>query len=1476
MKYGHKIGTLLGGIAVGWAVTFAPASAALNIATVPLFLPGVVPPLNMLVMGRDHKLYYEAYNDHSDLNGDGVLDVGYKPAVIDYFGYFDSRKCYTHNGTRFVPAGAAGASKTCSGQWSGDWLNYVTTARIDALHKVLYGGFRRDDTSSLTVLERAHIPHDAHSWVKEYRGTAEDGYDISQYTPLGIPTSGKTHLFANVTLMLNTSWVNNGPATSPPLLRVAANVNGANNRAWHWASTESPVAGACYGRDGGNDGRCTGQGGSGVLLSANTSSFTDYHVRVEVCVSGIEETNCRRYPSGNSKPIGLLQEYGENDVMRFGLVTGSYQKSKSGGVLRKEIDDLVDEVNVTTDGTFKNFNGIIATLGKLRSVGYTNYRGDWYQSAGRGAGVQYTPGLVTTRPFDEGEFGGMWGNPIAEIMYEALRYFAGRTGPTTAFNYSGTTFDSQLGLPKIDTWTNPYGSGELTCAKPFMTVISDINPSYDTDQLPGAYFTGTQPGDTIGGLNVSTEANTIWSEEFGGTQDVFIGQSATDYDGAPSPKSATSFANIRGLSPEEPTKQGGYYAASVAKHGFSTDLNAADGVQKVHTFAVALASPLPRIEIPVGGGIVTLAPFAKSVAGSSIQSGLGQFQPTNQIVDFYVESISADGTSGSFLINFEDVEAGNDHDMDAVVRYTYALEGGQVRVTVNRLYEAGGITHHMGYTISGTTEDGIYLVVQDDTSNVLYFLDTPAGQDSGDCRLSPFCSPRPSAPQALPWNDTRLFTPGGAGGATTLNDPLWYAAKWGGFEDSNGNGLPDLDPEWDGDADGTPDNYFLVTNALTLQDQLRDAFNEILSQNSSASSVATNSTRLDTNTLIYQAQFRSDDWTGMLLAYRLETTGVLGAEQWDAADSIPAHAQRNIFTRNDIGAPIEFLWDDLGDPQKVALNQRPNGTADAFGDERVAWLRGDRAQEQQSGGIFRNRSVVLGDIINSDPQFVGAQNFGYEALPLGTAGRDTYQAFRQSKIGDPDSDGTFTVLEPMIYVGANDGMLHGFDAATGAEHFAYVPSTLIPELNELTEPGYQHRYYVDGQVFVGDAHVDIDGLGTPDWASVLVGTTGAGAKTVFALDVTDPHSFTEDDVLWEFTDADLGHVTGQPAIARMADGTWVAVFGNGYNSTTESAMLFIVRLADGVLLRKIDTGVVGDNGLSTPSLLADGTRTIQSIYAGDLKGNMWKFDVSNVNPASWGVAYAAPLFTARDADGTPQPITAPAEIGRHPEGGYMIYFGTGKFFETGDNIVGADPQVQSFYGIWDDSAAISYPVDDREAALVGQAIVWEGMPAGSQFAVRVTTQNLLDWDVDHGWYIDLESPAPIGERVVSLPILRGGRIIFPTLIPSANPCEFGGTSWLMEIEAISGSRLDVSPLDITEDGNIDAGDLVTVVIDGQTVTVAVSAIQSQEGIIDTPAVVTMPGTDRELKVASGTSGNLEVVGELSAFDRARGSWRQLR
>ena len=274
-----------------------------------------------------------------------------------------------------------------------------------------------------------------------------------------------------------------------------------------------------------------------VCTATTASLITDYTVKVVVCDPTIGlESNCKEYSADGTnktyKPVGLLQKYGEGNKMYFGLITGSYTKNRSGGVLRKKMGSITDEINPNT-GQFTSTNGIIQTINKLRTVGF-NYSS--YSYEGTSGGVACNCGWIVDRTINEGECR-MWGNPIAEMMYEGVRYFAGKASPTSAFTYSGTTDDSNLGLPQVTTWNDPYDptdGGYPECAKPVMLVISDINPSYDTDQLPGSAFASFS-GD-VSGLNVADLADTITNNEADVTGSHYIGQSGGVYNGACTPE----------------------------------------------------------------------------------------------------------------------------------------------------------------------------------------------------------------------------------------------------------------------------------------------------------------------------------------------------------------------------------------------------------------------------------------------------------------------------------------------------------------------------------------------------------------------------------------------------------------------------------------------------------------------------------------------------------------------------------------------------------------------------------------------------------------------------------------------------------------------------------------------------------------------------------------------------------------------------
>ncbi|MBL0474709.1 pilus assembly protein [Aeromonas veronii] len=713
------------------------------------------------------------------------------------------------------------------------------------------------------------------------------------------------------------------------------------------------------------------------------------------------------------------------------------------------------------------------------------------------------------------------------------------------------------------------------------------------------------------------------------------------------------------------------------------------------------------------------------------------------------------------------------------------------------------------------------------------------------------------------WQHLVNFTVGlGVNG--TLNPASGKPVSWPSPYGSDAKKIDDL---WHA-AVNSKGNFFSAADPDTFAAALSSTLAQIAARNSSASSVTANATRLDSNTHIYQARYNSGDWSGQLVSIPLNSDGTLGEIAWDAATLIPEPSARNIFTRQD-GVGIPFRWDTLNVTNRALFNV----AGDNQGESRVAYLRGDRSGEQRNGGAFRNRSDLLGDIINSDPVYVGKRDYGYSsAAGLTQTEREGYQAFLSST--------AITRRPPMLYVGANDGMLHGFRVADGVERLAYIPSSLLGELNQLTRPNYSHRYYVDGTPRVGDAY-----LGSR-WKSILLGSTGAGGKAVFAIDVTAPDNFTADKMLWEFTDSEMGVALAAPTLVRVkADNKWVALVANGYNSTSQTARLFVLDLATGAIIKEIDTEVGSSsepNGLSSPLPVdQDGDRVVDYVYAGDLHGNLWKFDLTDKNSAQWGSALKTgnkpkPLFQACNGScsaGTRQPITMRPLAIRHPKGGVMVMMGTGSYFTNDDKLVPATPRLEAVYGIWDTGATV------LSSQLLQQSITHEFVANGTtiKFNVRVVSNRNVNYTSQKGWYLLLKSPSlskGVGERAVSEMLYRHKRLIFNTLIPSADACDFGGRSWLMELDPISGARLTYSVFDVNGDGAVNDDDYVAIQDEaGNDIKVPVSGKQFDE-LTTTPSVV--EDAEMERKYISGSSGNISVTLEEGAGDLGgRQSWLQL-
>ena len=692
---------------------------------------------------------------------------------------------------------------------------------------------------------------------------------------------------------------------------------------------------------------------------------------------------------------------------------------------------------------------------------------------------------------------------------------------------------------------------------------------------------------------------------------------------------------------------------------------------------------------------------------------------------------------------------------------------------------------------------------------------------------------------------------------------------------------------------GAP-SAFLGNDVAKLTTAFQAIVGDIQAKTSAASSVALNSGSYNAGSAIYQAKFNSSDWSGNLLAFPILDTGELGAvATWEAATQVKNQnwdTQRNILTYKPsvaLGARgIPFRWPvapasptatELDVSQSTALNLNAANVNDGNGLARQRYLRGDASLETRNcfncALQFRNRNVTpLGDIINSSPYYVGAPNFGYY---------DDMEAVAYSSFVT-----TYRARAKVIYAGANDGMLHAINAVTGNEMFAYVPSSVYSGLSKLTDLNYAHRYSVDGSPTVGDVFYN------GGWHSLLVSGMRTGAKGLFALDVTNPANFSEAGaagiVRWEFTDPDMGYVFGQPLIVKTNNGRWSVVVSGGYNAASPSvhAFLFIIDAETGALVRKIDTGsgVAGSpNGLSAAAAIdTNGDGVADLVYAGDLDGHLWKFDLTAAAPASWGLGNAGlPLFTA-----TGQSVTGRPDITRFPGGGYLVVFGTGRYLASADN---TDLTAQTEYAVRDKNIGATVTLAQLQQQVIQQVVLGgngksyrlttHAVGPASDAAVvgdnAITRANYVATKM--GWYMNLPTS---GERSVGNTRFRGGRVIFTSIIPNvSDPCEYGGNSWLMELDAITGNRFDTPTFDTNGDNNISPADLIGGVNAGGQGGVGVGAGGAGSGIWSDASISGNRNgtTTLEDKYSNTSDGTVQRIRETAGkAGEGRVMWREVR
>lgn len=676
--------------------------------------------------------------------------------------------------------------------------------------------------------------------------------------------------------------------------------------------------------------------------------------------------------------------------------------------------------------------------------------------------------------------------------------------------------------------------------------------------------------------------------------------------------------------------------------------------------------------------------------------------------------------------------------------------------------------------------------------------------------------------------------------ATAIDD-LWHAAV-------NGRG-----------------RYFSAANADQLADALTKALSSVPSVGVAGAASGSSSRQLpaDGSGQTFETSYDAEDWSGNLQAFAVDANGnKAGSALWSAAGGVDAKSlrgtnaadTRTIYYMHSVaGTPTlrPFSYSQLTTdgrqaafdnfctqavvPAQCAGLSTSNRALANNGANLVAWLRGAATYETSNATapLYRARRTALGDIIGATPVFLSRPPFNYAD--------QGYAAFKAAQ----------ATRKRVVYVAANDGMLHAFSAEgdgvgddAGTELWAFVPSAVMSKLYRLADTNYpnNHQYYVDATPEIGDVWT-----GT-EWRTILVGGLGAGGRAYYALDVTDPE---RPRALWEFTHDDLGLSFGNPVIAKRADGTWVVIIASGHNNVSPGDgnghlfMLDAIRGPDrstGQPLLKLDTTVGGTAGgnTATPSGLtklaawvdSERDNTVKRLYGGDLAGNLWRFEP---DASSNRVTRLAQM----SAGGTPQPVTAGLAVAQITYGTStypVVYVATGRYLGTNDL---TDTTLQSVYAIKDPMDGSSWGNVHTSASFVEQTISTSG-------TTRTISNNPVDWGTKGGWRVDLPSS---GERVFADIKLAGTALAVASAIPgSSSLCRStGGTSWLYLFDSATGSAVSGrSAVGVAYPGGVLMGVTVNYAADGSPI---ISARGSDGGTLG-------PDKCTACKPSGGASGTL--------------------
>lgn len=637
--------------------------------------------------------------------------------------------------------------------------------------------------------------------------------------------------------------------------------------------------------------------------------------------------------------------------------------------------------------------------------------------------------------------------------------------------------------------------------------------------------------------------------------------------------------------------------------------------------------------------------------------------------------------------------------------------------------------------------------------------------------------------------------------AGTLRTQYWLAAKYGGFDTSmvTGNNPNTTPASWDADGNGVPDTWFAGSSPSQLRSGLSSAFANILAKSSvnSASSAAVTSSRQTSTSQIIYAGYDPQNWSGTVRACKPTQTAVQckDAPDWEASSwfktTLPTlvptpltASTRKIFTSwRATGASgsfssTPFLWSEINNDQKAKLQP-----SDTLGEDRTNYLRGDRTQEVS---VFRRRhEKLLGDIVNSGVNYVSGP--GPALFGANFPGHADYRLDNKNR-------------PAVVYVGGNDGMLHAFAGTNGKELFGYIPGAVYDNLAGLSALNFQHRYFVDSTPMTGDFQKTAS-----TWGTMLVGGLGAGGKGFYALDISNQKNFgsmTEAQLaaipMWEFTssqDADVGYTFNEPSIhpvsgayqqiakvvdASSATGVWRVIVGNGFGASTGDAVLFMLNASTGAAALKLQADNGTSNGLATPTPVdTDRDGLVDTVYAGDIEGNLHKFQFSKLQGGSYVVAkhndagaawrHIGKLYAAGE------PITTAPSVEKGADG-WIVSFGTGKLNEDTDYTDTTSPS--GFYSVLDNKPSTSLTVSSSDLA----TITFTSSSLGNGLVGR--NWATPDLTGKKGWKMAFTS----GERVLSNSTLPPdtGVVLFATTKPSGDVCVEGNTGFIMAVNLSTG------------------------------------------------------------------------------------------